>query len=285
LEEQPKHVIDLLHHLTPKLDHERVAREVKNKDRDNLPLIKKYLETVQENDLTQVNEVLNQLYMEEEDYDTLRQSIDKYRNFDQAALAKQLENHELLEFRRISAYLYKLNKQWENSIALSKKDSLYRDAMETAAQSKKQSVAEDLLQFFVENGLKDCFAACLYNCYNLIRPDVAMELSWRHKIQDMSMPYLIQVVREYTSKVDDLHKAQKEQQAQSKELEEAKKKQLESVDNYGMDANVYSYAPSYIPTQTIVAPMGYAPYGSTIPNQMSPQQYNMDMNQGGGSFF
>jgi clathrin heavy chain len=284
LDEQPAHVLDLLAHLTPKLDHERVAREVKSRDRDNLPLIKKYLENVQENDLTQVNEVLNQLYIDEEDYQTLRQSIDKYRNFDQSALAKQLENHELLEFRRISAYLYKLNKQWENSIALSKKDALYRDAMETAAQSKKQSVAEDLLTFFVEKGLKDCFAACLYNCYNLIRPDVAMELAWRYKIQDMSMPYMIQVVREYTSKVDELFKAQKEQQEQAKALEEAKKKQLESVDNYGMDANAYSYVPSYIPTQTIVAPMGYAPYGSTIPQMQQTSQYGMGMDQGAQFF-
>jgi clathrin heavy chain len=160
--------------------------------------------------------------------------------------------------------------------------------METAAQSKKQSVAEDLLQFFVEKGLKDCFAACLYNCYNLIRPDVAMELSWRHKIQDMSMPFLIQVVREYTSKVDELYKIQKDSEAQAKELEEQKKKALESVDSYGMDANAYSYVPSYIPTQTIVAPMGYSPYGSTIPQQQQmPTQYSpmQDMNQGGGSFF
>jgi len=236
--------------------------------------------------MTQVNEVLNQLYIDEEDYETLRQSIDKYRNFDQPSLAKQLENHELLEFRRISAYLYKLNKQWENSISLSKKDSLYRDAMETAAQSKKQSVAEDLLTFFVEKGLKDCFAACLYNCYNLIRPDVAMELAWRYKIQDMSMPYMIQVVREYTGKVDELFKAQRDAQEQAKALAEAQKKQLESVDNYGMDSGAYTYVPStYMPAQTIVAPMGYG-YGATIPNQqMQQQQYGgMDMNQGAQFF-
>ncbi|KAL0481606.1 clathrin heavy chain [Acrasis kona] len=288
LDEQPKHVIDLLSHLTKKLDHERVAKEVKNKDASNLPLIKKYLQNVQENDLTQVNQVLNQLFIDEEDYEALRSSIDQYVHFDQAALAKQLENHELLEFRRIAAYLYKLNKQWETSIELSKKDALYQDAMTTAAQSKKQSVAEDLLQFFVEGDLKDCFAACLYNCYNLIRPDVAMELSWRHKIQDMSMPYLIQVVREYTSKVDALHKAHTDAQEQARADEEAKKKALEGVDNYGMnDANMYSYMPSYVPTQTIVAPMGgqggaYMPYGSTIP-QMPNMGYHQE--QGGGAFF
>jgi clathrin heavy chain len=210
LDEQPNNIDDLLNVLTPKLDHERVARDARGTD--TLPIIKKYLEQVQINDLAAVNEALNSLYVEEEDYEALRYSIDNYKNFDQVQLAKELQGHDLLEFRRISAYLYKLNKQWEESIALSKKDNLYKDAMETAAESRKQEVAEELLQFFVDNDLKDCFAATLYTCYDLVRPDVALELGWRYRIQDMSMPFLIQVVREYTSKVDELYRAHKDQQ-------------------------------------------------------------------------
>ena len=36
---------------------------------------------------------------------------------------------------------------------------------------------------------------CLFNfqCYDLLRPDVILELAWRHKIMDFAMPYLIQV--------------------------------------------------------------------------------------------
>lgn len=37
----------------------------------------------------------------------LRTSIDAFDNFDTIALAQQLEKHELTEFRRIAAYLYK----------------------------------------------------------------------------------------------------------------------------------------------------------------------------------
>jgi len=215
LDEQPNNIDDLLNVLTPKLDHERVARDARGTD--TLPIIKKYLESVQINDLAAVNEAVNDLYVEEEDYEALRYSIDNYKNFDQVKLAKDLQGHDLLEFRRISAYLYKLNKQWDSSIALSKKDNLYKDAMETAAESRKQEVAEDLLQFFVDNDLKDCFAATLYTCYDLVRPDVALELGWRYRIQDMSMPFLIQVVREYTSKVDELYRAHKDQEQKKKE--------------------------------------------------------------------
>lgn len=39
----------------------------------------------------------------------LRTSIDAFDNFDNIALAQQLEKHELTEFRRIAAYLYKGN--------------------------------------------------------------------------------------------------------------------------------------------------------------------------------
>lgn len=54
-------------------------------------------------DLLQVNEAVNALLVEEEDYEGLSQSIQSYDNFDQVALAAVLEKHELLEFRRVAA--------------------------------------------------------------------------------------------------------------------------------------------------------------------------------------
>jgi clathrin heavy chain len=55
-------------------------------------------------------------------------------------LAQQLEKHELIEFRRIAAYLYKGNNRWQQSVELCKKDNLFRDAMEYAAESKNAQV-------------------------------------------------------------------------------------------------------------------------------------------------
>ena len=48
--------------------------------------------------------------------------------------------------------------------------------METAAQSAEPEIAEELLHYFVDNGERECFAASLYTCYDLIKPDVAMEV-------------------------------------------------------------------------------------------------------------
>lgn len=76
-----------------------------------------------------------------------------------------------------------------------------RDAMEYAAESRNAEVAEELLEWFLERGSKDCFAACLFHCYDLLHPDVILELAWRHRILHFAMPYLIQVAREYITKV------------------------------------------------------------------------------------
>lgn len=56
----------------------------------------------------------------------LRASIDAYDNFDTIGLAQRLEKHELVEFRRIAAYLYKGNNRWRQSVELCKKDKLYK---------------------------------------------------------------------------------------------------------------------------------------------------------------
>ena len=71
------------------------------------------------------------------------------------------EKHELLEFRRIAAYIYKKNSRFSQSVQLSKEDRMYKDAIETTAESGDSDLSEDLLRFFVSVHDKACFAACL----------------------------------------------------------------------------------------------------------------------------
>lgn len=59
-------------------------------------------------------------------HQALRTSIDAYDNFDNISLAQGLEKHELIEFRRIAAYLFKGNNRWKQSVELCKKDKLYK---------------------------------------------------------------------------------------------------------------------------------------------------------------
>lgn len=79
--------------------------------------------------------------------------------------------------------------------------------MTYAAESRQVEIAEDLISWFLDEKLFECFGACLFQCYDLLRPDVILELAWRHDIMDFAMPYMIQVMREYISKVDKLEQS------------------------------------------------------------------------------
>ena len=213
LEQHPLLLNDLLTVLVKRIDHARVVRMFKKHDHDNVPLIRSYLISVQPQNLEAVNDAYNDLLIEEEDYDTLRVSIDAYDNFDALALASRLKDHELLEFRRLAAHLYRKNDRFDDSISLSKADSLFRDAIETASHSGVPEVAEELLEYFVDTGNKECYAAMLFACYDLLAPDFVMEVSWRHALSDFTMPYQIQQARDTRTKLLALEKEVRERAA------------------------------------------------------------------------
>lgn len=123
LQEQPTLLTDLLTVLIPRIDHSRVVRMFRQID--HIPLIRSYLIAVQhvsyflhrplhcskllyQLNIEAVNDAYNDLLIEEEDYKTLRDSIDSFDNFNNISLAQRLEKHELLEFRRLAAHLYKV---------------------------------------------------------------------------------------------------------------------------------------------------------------------------------
>lgn len=167
LEEEPMSLDKLLKVLTPKLDHARVVHAMRKADQ--LPLVFGYLKSVQKENITAVNEAVHEVLVDEEDYEALRASIDEHDAFDQLALAQKIERHELLEFRRIAAYLYKRNKRWEQSVKLSQADKMFKDAIETVAASGDSALAEQLLRWFIERNDNASFAATLFTCYNLVQ--------------------------------------------------------------------------------------------------------------------
>ncbi|KIY52907.1 clathrin heavy chain [Fistulina hepatica ATCC 64428] len=219
LQEQPTLLTDLLTVLIPRIDHSRVVRMFRQID--HIPLIRAYLIAVQHLNIEAVNDAYNDLLIEEEDYKTLRDSIDSFDNFNNIQLANRLEKHELLEFRRLAAHLYKKNAKWEESISLSKQDKLYKDAMITASVSGSTEVAEELLSYFVDIGNKECFAALLYICFDLLRSDVVEETSWLNGLNDFYMPYRIQIQRSLAAKVNRLEKEVKEMTTRSSQKEKA----------------------------------------------------------------
>lgn len=145
LEEQPSLITDLLQALTPRIDVNRVVKMFEKSD--NIPLIKPFLLSVQNQNKKTVNSAIHDLLIEEEDYKTLRDSVENYDNYDAVELAVRLQSHDLVFFRQIASNIYRKNKRWEKSIALSKEDKLFKDAIETAAISQKPEVVEELLRY------------------------------------------------------------------------------------------------------------------------------------------
>mmetsp|Transcript_17485 Transcript_17485/g.52457 ORF Transcript_17485/g.52457 Transcript_17485/m.52457 type:complete len:1706 (-) Transcript_17485:516-5633(-) len=219
LKSHPQLLTDMLKVLESRVDHSRVVLLLRRDG--HLPLVKDYLLSVQKTNLAAVNEAVNELLVEEDNFEALRESVTTYDNFDQLALAARLEKHDLMEFRRIAALIYKKNLRWRKAVDLAKTDSLFKDAMETAAQSGDKALAEELLHFFVDSGEKESFAAHLFTCYDLISPDVALEVAWLHGLMDFVFPYLVQFLKQYSTSVDTLMAERKEMLAARKKEDDA----------------------------------------------------------------
>jgi len=188
------------------IDHSRVVSQLRRSGDNILKLGQEYLKSVQKNNLSPVNEALNELYVEDEDYEALRKSIDGFNNFNMIALASKLATHELLEFRRISAYVYRCNKKWSHSIDLSKNDRMWKDCIDTANESGDAEIIENLLRFFCDSSEKECFCAALYTCFSHISPDVVIELGWLNGYHNFIMPYLIQTFKRTHQRIEALEK-------------------------------------------------------------------------------
>jgi len=122
----------------------------------------------------------------------LRDSVENYDNYDPVELAQRLERHDLVFFRQIAANIYRKNKRWEKSIALSKQDKLFKDAIETAAMSGKSEVVEELLRYVSWTGfyrssayltvfslLISAAANAMLECYMLATISSLSTWSWR----------------------------------------------------------------------------------------------------------
>eukprot|EP00172_Hildenbrandia_rubra_P003693 Plantae.Rhodophyta-Hildenbrandia_rubra.ctg6205.p1 GENE.Plantae.Rhodophyta-Hildenbrandia_rubra.ctg6205~~Plantae.Rhodophyta-Hildenbrandia_rubra.ctg6205.p1 ORF type:complete len:1699 (+),score=311.37 Plantae.Rhodophyta-Hildenbrandia_rubra.ctg6205:5143-10239(+) len=234
IDEQPELLNDLLSVLAPKVESSRAisilrrshSEEFKS-DLGLLPQCKSYLLKVQDANVPDINEALNDVLVAEEAIDELRSSIESHDNFDQFAFARQLEKHELVDLRRISAELFRRNGKYEQAIAVSKKDKLYKDCIESTGASKDAELTEELATFFLEENLAEAFTAILYTCFQFFRPDIAMELAWRYSVVDHAMPFMIQTMKEIGQRLMGLEEESKEK----REIEEQEKKEIDEEIN------------------------------------------------------
>jgi clathrin heavy chain len=97
----------------------------------------------------------------------------------------------------------------------------------------------------------------LYACYDLIRPDVVMEISWRHGLNDFTMPYMINVMSQQVRTIELLKKDNEERKAR----EASQQKEEENTPILGGSRLMLTQGPA-----PSVSPV---PFGQT--NGITPQ--------------
>lgn len=214
LKTHPDLLNDYLATVFKKVDPEKVMIEAQRIA--PIYLIRNYLESAQERNSKKVNEALNDLYIEEENFDALRHSVESYSNFDAEELSAKLEKMESLEFRNIALLLHRRNKRYSHAIKVAKDNELFDAAIETAAESGDADLVDELLDFFVKD-YPDCFLTCLYSCYDLVRPANVLQKAWMNGRSDIAMPFMIQSMQEYADKVDRLERTLLDGQAAAKD--------------------------------------------------------------------
>eukprot|EP01064_Diplonema_japonicum_P020232 TRINITY_DN2938_c0_g1_i2.p1 TRINITY_DN2938_c0_g1~~TRINITY_DN2938_c0_g1_i2.p1 ORF type:complete len:1602 (+),score=485.27 TRINITY_DN2938_c0_g1_i2:659-4807(+) len=190
----PDLLSDFLFSISNRVNPERVVLAVQR--HNNVGLIVEWLKTVQKINSKTVNEAINEVYIEEEDYEALRDSLSSYTNFDRQNLCTSLSTHPLMELRRVASWIHAQSGKHSSAIETALEDKLYQDAIQYALESGDSKTVSELLNTFMDNGLHECFAATLYTCYEIAEPDVAIELAWKHKNSDIVMPYVVQVLKE-----------------------------------------------------------------------------------------
>ena len=82
---------------------------------------------------------------------------------------------------------------------------------------------------------REFFTACLYTCYEYIKPDLVLELSWRFGLLEFSMPYFIQIMKDLTNKVETVQKKHDERE---KKEEKAAQQQISTPLDFANDLGI-----------------------------------------------
>ena len=112
-------------------------------------------------------------------------------------------------------------------------------------------------------GSRECYVGMLYACYDLLRPDVIVEISWRNGLQDFTMPFMINMLSEQTRTLEQLKKDNEER----KSHETTQKKDEDNTPILGGSRLMLTQGPAPMAAPAI----GYQPTGFQQTNGITPQ--------------
>ena len=130
----------------------------------------------------------------------------------------------------------------------------------------------------------------LYTCYELINPDVALEVAWRSDMMEFVMPYFVQQVKDLSSRVETVQKStddikKKEEKQQKEKLDQPLDMNVEMMfGGPGMGMGGPQIA-ALMPPPGMMPPMGMNQPGMQAMGGGMPPQMNMGQPPMGGNPF
>merc|ERR550525_1004992 len=106
-----------------------------------------------------------------------------------------------------------------------------------------------------------CFAACLYTCFHLLRPDVVLELAWRQNLTEFSMPFMVQAFRNFSDKISSLEAKIDKLNEDADAQKEAKEKEQEAAATNAAN-DMYGNGPLMLTAAAHPSPYMPQPYGA-----------------------
>jgi len=200
-----------------KVDHQNIVEIVKKES--TLATVREYLMYCQDMNNEFINEALIELFISDNDHKSLRNQVENYENFNKLKLANKLKDHENEEFRKIAAYLFMKSDDFDTALDMCKKNEFDKDAMVIAKTSKNTKVVTDLLNYFIENKKDDCFGESLFVCYDYIPTETALDMAYKNKLMDQTMPFICKRTKETNDRISKLEETEKKRESAKKEPE------------------------------------------------------------------
>lgn len=188
-----------------------------------------------------VNEIYNEILLEEEEYNLLKDSIKKFTNFNLSELALKLENHDIKKFRILSTEIYFKTGNFNKVLEICETNKQYNQIIFYLKQSQdKDLIAEYLLKFSTikdktpaeQERNKRYFVILINLCYEYIDSYRVLEISWKNSWFDVSMPFVIQSMKQSSEKIRSLEaKVDKLMEEKKRAGEKSEKKATSLLSN------------------------------------------------------
>ncbi|OIR58540.1 MAG: clathrin heavy chain, partial [Amphiamblys sp. WSBS2006] len=200
VQNSPRTLEKIFRTLSSSVFADRVLSRLTDCERSRItPLIKEYLEECQSESTPAINTALKIFYAERHDAAALLDKRNRERASDKFDLGKViavLAQTQSKSMRRVSAVLLCLyGGRAEDGIEMLRTEKEYGECVRMAAEIRNTGICDRLLEYFAQRQEKEMFFYLLYECCELVSPDLVYELSTQHRLSDVAMPYICSVMK------------------------------------------------------------------------------------------